>query len=78
MKFLKLRESAGVNLLYAPERRNMFFYEAYVGIDKLVRIWRERFKMGLYYTIGYSNIFEKPIYGLKFNFEFFDRRNNTW
>jgi hypothetical protein len=78
MRFLKIRESAGVNLLYAPERRNMFFYEAYVGVDKLVRIWRERFKLGVYYCAGYSNIYEKPIFGLKLNFEYFDRRNNSW
>ena len=78
MRLLKLRESAGMNLLYAPERRNMLFYEAYVGIDKLVRIWRDRFKLGIYYTAGFSNIYEKPIVGFKINFEYFDRRNNSW
>lgn len=78
MRVLKFRESAGVNLLYAPERRNMFFYEAYFGIDKLIRIWRERFKLGVYYCAGYSNIFEKPVFALKINFEYFDRRNNSW
>lgn len=78
MKYLGLRESAGVNLLYAPERRNMFFYEFYAGFDKLIKLWRERFKLGIYYTAGYSNIYEKPIYGVKFNFEYYDRRNNSW
>lgn len=78
LRYFKLRESAGVNALYAPERRNMLFYEAYAGVDKLIRIWRERFKLGIYYCVGYSNIFEKPRYGLKLNFEYFDRRNNTW
>ena len=78
MRLLKMRESAGMNLLYAPERRNMLFYEAYVGIDKLVRIWRDRFKLGIYYTAGFSNIYEKPIVGFKINFEYFDRRNNSW
>lgn len=78
MKALALRESAGVNMLYAPERRNMFFYETYFGFDKLIKVWRERFKLGIYYAIGYSNIFEKPLYGFKFNLEYFDRRDNTW
>ena len=78
MRLLKLRESAGANLLYAPERRNMLFYEMYAGVDKLVRIWRDRYKLGLYYAVGYSNLFEKPIVGFKLNFEFFDRRNNSW
>jgi hypothetical protein len=56
----------------------MFFYEFYVGIDKLVKVWRERFKIGLYYAAGYSNIYEQPIYGFKVNFEYFDRRDNSW
>lgn len=78
VKKLSLSERAGVNVLYAPERRNMFFYEGYVGIDKLIRIWRDRYKIGIYYTAGYSNIFEKPRYGFKINFEYYDRFNNKW
>lgn len=78
LKPLGLRESVGVNLLYAPERRGMFFYEFYAGFDKLIKVWRERFKLGIYYAAGYSNIYEKPIYGFKFNFEFYDRRDNSW
>ncbi|MBL7812681.1 MAG: carboxypeptidase regulatory-like domain-containing protein [Bacteroidetes bacterium] len=78
LKPLRIRESAGGNILYAPERRGMLFYEVYGGIDKLIRIWRERFKIGIYYSVGYSNIFEKPRYGFKINFEYFDRRNNSW
>ena len=78
LKKLSLYEKAGVNVLYAPERRNLFFYEGYVGIDKLVRIWRDRFKVGVYYTAGYANLFEKPRYGFKINFEYYDRLNNKW
>lgn len=78
LKRLSLYEKAGLNVLYAPERRNLFFYEGYVGIDKLVRIWRDRFKVGIYYTAGYSNLFEKPRYGFKINFEYYDRLSNKW
>ena len=78
LKKLSLYEKAGVNVLYAPERRNLFFYEGYVGIDKLVRIWRDRYKIGVYYTAGYANLFEKPRYGFKINFEYYDRLNNKW
>jgi hypothetical protein len=78
LKKLSLYEKAGVNVLYAPERRNLFFYEGYVGIDKLVRLWRDRFKIGIYYTAGYANLFEKPRYGFKINFEYYDRLNNKW
>lgn len=78
LKPLGLRESAGINVLYAPERRNMLFYEFYAGFDKLIKIWRERFKIGIYYAGGYSNIFEKPRFGFKINFEYYDRRTNSW
>ena len=78
IKKLSLSERAGVNILYAPERRNMFFYEGYAGIDKLIRVWRDRYKIGIYYTAGYSNLFEKPRYGFKINFEYYDRYNNKW
>jgi hypothetical protein len=78
LKKLSLYEKAGVNMLYAPERRNLFFYEGYVGIDKLVRLWRDRYKIGIYYTAGYANLFEKPRYGFKINFEYYDRLNNKW
>lgn len=78
MKKLSLYESAGVNILYAPERRNLFFYEAYAGFDKLVKIWRERFKIGVYYCVGYSNIYNQPRATFKINFEYFDRAKNSW
>lgn len=78
LKRLSLYEKAGVNMLYAPERRNLFFYEGYVGFDKLVRLWRDRFKIGVYYTAGYANLFEKPRHGFKINFQYYDRLNNKW
>lgn len=77
-KKLMMRETAGFSALYAPERRNMLFYETYFGLDKMVRIWRERLIIGLYYSIGYSNLFEKPRTGFKFNIQFYNRRTNKW
>ncbi len=77
-RIFKLRESAGVNVLIAPERRNMIFSEVYFGLDKIIRIRRTLFKVGAYYAIGYSNLYTKPIAGLKFNLEFYDRLKNTW
>jgi len=77
-KMLKIRESVGTSILYAPERRNMLFYEVYGGIDKMVRFWREKAKIGIYYCVGFSNIYQKPIYGFRINVEFFDRRDNSW
>ena len=78
LKILKITERAGANFLYAPERRNMFYYEAFVGIDKAFRILNDRYKVGYYFTAGYSNIFEKPRFGFKINFQGYDRYNNVW
>ena len=78
LKLLKITERAGANFLYAPERRNMFYYEGFVGIDKAFRIARERYKIGYYFTAGYSNIFEKPRVGFKINIQGYDRYNNVW
>lgn len=78
IKHLHLYESVGANLLYAPERNNLFFYEVYVGVDKLVKIWRERFKIGLYYCVGYANNFNQPRSFFKVNFEFYNRSENKW
>ena len=49
-----------------------------VGIDKAIRIGRERWKIGYYFTAGYSNIFEKPRFGFKINIQGYDRYNNVW
>jgi len=78
LKILKLTERVGANFLYAPERRNMFYYEGFVGIDKAIRLGRDRWKIGYYFTAGYSNIFEKPRFGFKINFQGYDRYNNVW
>lgn len=77
-KPLKLREQVGMNILYAPERSNMFFIEFYAGIDKVVRVFREKMKFGIYYAWGHSNLYEKPIHGIKINIQYFDRSRNRW
>lgn len=78
VKKLNLYESVGMSMLYAPERRNMMYYEMYFGIDKLVKIWRDRFKIGIFYCVGYSNLFDAPRTAFKINFEFYDRSSNSW
>ena len=78
MKFLRLRESVGGSFLIAPERNNMVFAEVYAGADKIIRIRKFLFKVGLFYAVGYSNVFDKPQYGFKINLEFYDRVKNTW
>ena len=78
VKKLRIRETIGGSILIAPERRNMVFGEVYGGIDKIIRIRKQLFKLGVYYAVGYSNLFTKPNYGFKLNLEFYDRVDNSW
>jgi hypothetical protein len=78
MKHLQFYESVGANILIAPERNNLVFYEMYGGVDKLIKIWKERFKIGLYYCVGYANNFSQPRSFFKVNFEFYNRSENKW
>lgn len=78
LKKLSLYENIGLNLLLAPERRNLFYYEVYGGIDKQLKLWRNTYKIGLYYTVGYANIYKKPLYGFKINIEIYNPYKNSW
>ena len=76
VKKLKLLEVAGGGLLYVPERK-LRYAEAYAGIEKVVPLFREKFKFGMYYVVSAANQQNRP-YQLKFGLDMFDRRKNTW
>ncbi len=76
LKKLKLVETAGGGFLISPEN-NLRYAEAFVGIEKLVKIFNERFRVGIYAVAAQSNRFEAPI-RLKFSVEYFNRYTNSW
>lgn len=76
IKELKLLEVAGGGLLLVPERK-LRYAEAYVGLEKTFRLFRERFKFGLYYVGSIANKYNRPLQ-LKFGIDVFDKRANTW
>jgi hypothetical protein len=77
LKKLKLREVAGGGLLYAPER-NLRYFEYFAGIESpVIKIFRERFKLGLFAVGSFSNQFRNPIQ-LKISIRQWDRVNNRW
>jgi Family of unknown function (DUF5686)/CarboxypepD_reg-like domain len=76
LKKLNLLEVAGGGVLYVPER-NLKYAEAFVGIEKIIRFWRERYKVGVYATGSVANQFKNP-FQFKISIEKFDRRKNSW
>jgi hypothetical protein len=76
LKKLNLIECAGGGLLYTYER-NMKYAEVFIGLEKIVRIWKERVKVGFFYVVAESNISTiQPQF--KFTIEVYDKVRNKW
>jgi hypothetical protein len=77
LKKLKLRETAGAGILYAPER-DLRYIEFFAGIESpVIKILRERFKLGVFVVGSLSNSFRNPVQ-LKFSIRQWDRKKNRW
>ena len=76
LKKLHLLEVAGGGLLYVPER-NLRYAELFVGVEKIIRFWRERYKIGGYIVTSAANKFSNPLQ-FKIGIEVFNKRKNSW
>ncbi len=76
IKKLNILEVAGGGILFAPERK-LNYVEAYIGLEKIIRIWRERFKIGFYAVGSLANKYNNP-YQLKIGLDQFNKRTNSW
>ncbi|HMF70474.1 MAG TPA: DUF5686 and carboxypeptidase regulatory-like domain-containing protein [Flavitalea sp.] len=76
LKKLNLMEVAGGGILYLPER-NLKYIEGFVGVEKVLRFWTEKFKLGVYVVGSVANQFNNPIQ-IKIGIEHFDKRKNSW
>lgn len=76
LKKLNILEVAGGGILFVPERK-LNYMEAYIGIEKIIRIWRERFKIGFYAVGSLANKYNNP-YQIKFGLNQFNKRTNSW
>ncbi len=76
LKKLNLLEVAGGGLLFVPER-NLKYAEAYFGVEKIIRFWRERYKVGGYVVGSVANQFKNPVQ-FKINITMFNRKKNSW
>jgi hypothetical protein len=71
-----LLEVAGTSMLYLPER-NLKYLEAFVGLEKIIRIWNERFKIGYYVVVSAANKNNNP-FQFKVGFDQYNKRKNSW
>lgn len=76
LKKTNIKASAGAGFLYAPER-NYQYTELFVGLNRILKIGKERLRLGTYYTVAQSNHFGfRSMF--KVSFEFYNRTKNTW
>lgn len=76
LKKLNLLEVAGGGILYVPER-NLKYAEVFFGVEKVIRFWRDRYKVGGYIVSSVANKFSNPIQ-FKIGIEVFNKRRNSW
>lgn len=76
LKKLNILEVAGGGILFVPERK-LNYIEGYIGIEKIIRIWRERFKIGFYAVGSLANKYNNP-YQFKIGLDQFNKRTNSW
>ena len=48
MKKTGIKSVAGAGFLYLPEYNNYFYTEAYIGVERIFKIFRERLRLGAY------------------------------
>lgn len=76
LKKLQMVETVGGGFLYSPEN-NLRYIEAFAGLEKVIKILDERFRIGIYVVGAEANKFATPV-RLKFSIEYFNRQDNTW
>lgn len=76
LKKLGLSECAGGGILLTTER-NMRYLEAFVGLEKTFKIFKERVRLGVFYVANVNNLYStEPQF--KFTIEVYDKVRNRW
>jgi hypothetical protein len=73
---LKLEETIGGGLLIVPES-NFNLIEFYVGIERMFRIRKQLFKIGIY-AVAADNNYDKARIGWKVGLNFYDSFRRKW
>jgi hypothetical protein len=76
LKHLNIKTMAGGGFLYVPERKYQYA-EVFGGLNRIFKIGKERFRLGLYYVAARSNT-QGFNTGFKISFEPYNAQTNTW
>lgn len=71
-----IKEVAGASAMYCFDQ-NYQHAEIFFGLERIFRIWNDRFRLGVYYALSESNKY-KPNHGIKFSLEYYNKRTNRW
>lgn len=80
LKKVGLREVAGAGFLFAPERNNLRYVEAFTGLERVFKFpfnQLGKFKFGVYMSVSAANQFKNPAQ-FKIGFTTWDRKNGKW
>jgi len=80
LKKIGLREVAGGGFLFAPERNNLRYVEAFAGIERVFKYpfgQLGKFKVGVYVTGSAANQFRNPVQ-FKVGITTWDKRKGKW
>ena len=76
LKQLGIKTSVGGGILYVPER-NYQYSEILFGANRILKLGRQRVKLGVYYILAHSNT-QGVSAGFKFSLNPYNINNNTW
>jgi hypothetical protein len=71
-----IKEVAGASAMYCFDQ-NYQHAEVFFGLERVFRVWNDRFRLGVYYALSESNKY-KPNHGIKFSVEYYNKRTNRW
>lgn len=89
LKKLNIIEVAGGGVLYTRDivrqntdplvsvNKELLYVEAFFGFEKIIRLWKERLRIGLFLVVAESNQFNYPAQ-LKFTIETYSNTANKW
>lgn len=72
----RIKSVAGSAFLYTLEN-NQYHSEAFIGVERLFKIFKEKFRIGAYWAMGSTN-FENIRGEYKMSVEFYSRKDRKW
>lgn len=75
-KNFKINEVVGGGFLFLPEK-DLQYFEAFTGLEKILNIFREKIKLGVYAVSSVANKFNNPLQ-FKIGVQYYNRTKKIW